>query len=372
LLALARLGDTETQRDLLKALGKFPLDRLTEEQKLTKLRVIEVCFARQGRPEADLAKLAIEKLDRQYPAESWPLNKELSQLLIYLEAPGVVTKTLDLLASAPTQEEQIHYIISLRNLKSGWTMEQRKTCFSWFNRDRKFDRHSSETIGWFADVGRNYSDGSSFPKFISNIRKAAAERLSAAERAELATIIESQPVTPKPPLVPRQFVKDWKIEDLLPDLDKVGKGRNFERGKQAFNDAQCIACHRFDNQGGSVGPELTAASSKYTRRDILESILEPSKVVSEQYQNTTVYQRDGEDVSGRVIEEDNRKIVLVTDPLKQTQREVMKRDIKERQPSKVSSMPEGLVSILSREELLDLLAYIESGGKESAAAFGRK
>jgi putative heme-binding domain-containing protein len=185
----------------------------------------------------------------------------------------------------------------------------------------------------------------------------------------LAAIITGAPVTPKPPAVPRQFVKEWKIDELLPDLDRVSNGRNFEKGKQAFNDAQCIACHRFGNDGGAVGPELTAASSKYTRRDILDSIIEPSKVVSEQYQNVALALKNGEDITGRVIEEDSRRIVVVTDPLKQTQREVRKSEIQERRPSKLSPMPEGLVSILTRDEILDLLAYIESGGKSSATAF---
>jgi len=369
LLALARLGGKESQADVLKALGKWPLDSLSEERKLEKLRVIEVSFARQGRPSDDLVKLAVEKLDRQYPAKSWPLNRELSQILIYLEAPGVVTKTLDLLTKAQTQEEQIHYIISLRNLKSGWTMDERATCFGWFNGDRKVVRHAPETLKWFTDVGRDYSDGASFPRFIANMRKAATAALSDSERAELASVITGAPVTPKPPLVPRQFVKEWKMDDLLPELDKVSKGRSFEKGKQAFNDAQCIACHRFGNEGGSVGPELAAASSKYTRRDILESILEPSKVVSEQYQNTALTLKNGDDVSGRVVEENSRRLVMVTDPLKQTQQEIQKNEIKERKPSKVSPMPEGLANILTREEILDLLAYIESAGKPTAAAF---
>ena len=371
-LALARLGDNEAQRDLLKALARFPLDGLPEEQKLEKLRLIEVSFARHGKPDPELVRLAIEKLDRQYPAASWPLNRELSQLLIFLEAPGVVGKTLDLIDRAETQEEQIHYLAALRNLKPGWTLEQRRRYFSWFNGDRRILHHPPETLKWFADVGRDYSDGSSFPKFIANLRKAATAVLSDAERGELASVILGAPVAPRPPAVARRFVKEWKMDDLLPDLGNVSTGRSFENGRQAFNDAQCIACHRFGNEGGAVGPELTAASSKYTRRDILESILEPSKVVSEQYQNVALYLKNGEDISGRVMEEDNRKVVLVTDPLKQTQREVRKNEIQERRPSRLSPMPEGLVNILSREEILDLLAYIESGGRENAAAFGRK
>ena len=84
------------------------------------------------------------------------------------------------------------------------------------------------------------------------------------------------------------------------------------------------------------------------------------------------YSFHGDDITGRVVEEDGRKIVVVTDPLKQTQREVPKSEIQERRPSKLSPMPEGLVSILTKEEILDLLAYIESGGKPTAAAFGSR
>src|SRR5207249_4479997 len=109
LLALARVGGKETQPDLLLALKKFPFDSLSLTQKLEKLRLIELSFIRQGKPEPELAKLAIEKLDRLYPSDNELINRELSQLLIFLEAPGVVTKTMALLDNARTQEEQAHY-----------------------------------------------------------------------------------------------------------------------------------------------------------------------------------------------------------------------------------------------------------------------
>ena len=206
LLALARCSGKETQRDLLLALAKFPLDKLDEEQQLNKLRVIELSFIRQCKPAPDLAKMAIAKLDSHYPAKSERLNRELCELLIYLQAPDVVAKTLALLDAAPTQEEQIHYILHLRKVKTGWTIEQRKHYFSWFNRDhegeagrladpngsgyypwskRKGDKpqHSAEMLKWFADADRDYGDGSSYPKFIASFRKDAIESLTDAERA---------------------------------------------------------------------------------------------------------------------------------------------------------------------------------------------
>jgi putative heme-binding domain-containing protein len=159
------------------------------------------------------------------------------------------------------------------------------------------------------------------------------------------------------------------MSDLEPALDQVAHARNFAAGKAAFNDAQCMLCHRFVNEGGSVGPELTSASSKYTRRDILESILEPSKIVSEQYQNFTVVKNDGDTETGRIVDENNDRIVVQPSPLSPDRVDIRKADIAERQPAKLSPMPEGLLDQFTKEEILDLLAYIESLGKEKALNF---
>ncbi len=393
LLALARLGGRETQNDLLRALAKFPLDGLSEAQALEKLRVIELSFIRQGRPDEELAKMAVEKLDRHYPAKSERLNRELCELLIYLQAPDAVEKTLALLDAAPTLEEQIHYIVHLRTVKTGWTLEQRRHYFAWFNRDHQRDvanpadprgreyfpfakhkgerpQHPTETLRWFAEADREYGDGSSFPKFIAGFRRDAVDSLTDNERAELASVItEENPEGGKPSTSAHKFVKEWKMEDLQPSLDRLSQGRSFVKGRAAFTATQCFQCHRFANAGGSTGPELTAISSRFGHRDILESILDPSKVVSEQYQNTIITKKDGDDVTGRILEENDRRVIMMTDPLTQAKVEIPKSEIQKRQPSKISPMPEGLVNTLTKEQILDLIAYLESGGKESAAAF---
>ena len=213
LLALARLGGKETQTDLLKALAKFPMNDLNEDLKLQKLRVIQLSFIRQGKPEPAMAKVAIEKLGAQYPATTEKLNRELSQLLIYLEAPGVVEKTLALLDKAKTQEEQIHYIFHLRNLKSGWTPEQREKYFSWFkwaqergksevtypqgsaytvweDQAKAGERHPPELIQWFKDVDRDYGDGASYGKQLELMRKEAIANLTDVEKVQLAELID--------------------------------------------------------------------------------------------------------------------------------------------------------------------------------------
>jgi putative heme-binding domain-containing protein len=273
--------------------------------------------------------------------------------------------------AAPTQEEQIHYLFYLRNLKSGWTLDQRRQYFSWWNKDRKGLEHPTELVQWFKDVDRDYQDGASFLKFLANFKKEAIASLSDSDRTALRDILEGQLAAVPAAARVRSFVKEWKMADLLPELDKVSNGRSFARGRQAFLDAQCLACHRFGNEGGAVGPELTAASSKYSRRDILEAIIEPSKVVSEQYQNALLTLKDGDRVIGRVLDDKADRLVLETEPLGQTRKEVLKNDIQKREPSTISPMPEGLVNVLTKEEILDLLAYIESGGKKKHPVFSR-
>ena len=108
------------------------------------------------------------------------------------------------------------------------------------------------------------------------------------------------------------------MADLAADLDRVGRGRNFERGKEVFASTQCLACHRFGNDGGGVGPDITAVSSRFNRRDLLESILDPSKVVSDQYATYAIRMKDGKTHVGQIIEENNDHILLATDPLKGT------------------------------------------------------
>jgi putative heme-binding domain-containing protein len=102
---------------------------------------------------------------------------------------------------------------------------------------------------------------------------------------------------------------------------------------------------------------------------LLESLLEPSKVISDQYQNVLVTKKDDEDVTGIVVEDTASKLVLVVNGLTGTKVEVKKSDVKSKAASKLSPMPEGLINILTREEILDLLAYIESAGDRRHAAF---
>ncbi len=376
LLALARTDGKDTQADLLKALARWPMSSLNDEWKLNKLRIIQLSLIRQGRPSPDLVKMALEKLGPLFPSPNELINRELVQVLIYLEAPDIVARTLRHMGSLKHQEDIIHYIFHLRIAKN-WTIDQRRDYFGYYAKDRSNWTHPDFINRWFAEAGRPYGDGASFANFLKNFRKEATDNLTASEQkdlepllASLATPSAGRPSAagfPKPQ--PRKLQQEWKTEDIAPSLAQAATGRNFNKGRQAFVDAQCLACHRFGNEGGGTGPDLTAVATRFGRRDILESITEPSKVVSEQFQNTTIFLKNGEDVTGRILDENAARVIIQPDPLQPVKIEVKIGDISKRQPSKVSPMPEGLVNGLSKEEILDLIAFLESVGKSSAAAF---
>ena len=380
LLALARLGGKSAQDECLRALGKWPLASLSERQQLDKIRVIQVSIARNGLPSADVVKLATDKLSTSYPNKSTFVNRELSQVLIALGAPDVVDKTLTLMAAAPTQEDMMHYLFHLRTAKH-WTADQRREYFGYYTKDRSGYTHQGDTVKWFTEAGRPYGDGASFNNFLKNFLKEATTNLTDAEKGEFGPLIAGIQIGgnsgrkgvsefPKPQT--RSFVKAWTMADFDNDLGRVSKGRNFEKGRQAFVDAQCLACHRFGNEGGGVGPDLTAVASRFSRRDVLESIIDPSKVVSEQFLNTTVVLKNGDDHTGRLVDETGDQLVLVPNQLQpETKITVKKSDVKTRSFSKLSPMPQGLADALSKDDLLDLLAFIESAGRKNSPMFSK-
>ena len=373
LLALARVGSSGSQGELLDALARLPLSSLPFSQQLDKLRVIEVSVSRQGRPAPQEASKLISELDPLYPAQSQELNRELCQTLLALGAHDAVAKTMALLAAAPTLEEQVGYVQYLRTIRTGWTPELRRQYFAWFTKDHANAKHPDYVLEWFEEGGRPYGDGASFPNFLAHFHSDAKATLTPEERRALAPVLDAYvpPDRRNHEARSMKFVKEWTMADLEPALDDVGHGHDYARAKSTFEGMQCLSCHKFGNEGGAVGPDLTAISSRYSRRDILAKILEPSRSISEQYAFTAVKLRDGQSIVGRAIEDTPDTLVLRPNPLAPEQIVVKKSDITYRGFSKTSPMPEGLLNSLHKEEVLDLLAYLESGGRKDHPDFAR-
>ncbi len=336
---------------ILKALDRIAWDDLKVSQKLDLVRVYSVLFNRMGRPDPQTTTRLAKRFDAVYPAGSPELNGDLTALLVYLDDPNVAAKAVNLLRKAPTQEEQIEYARSLRALKSGWTPELRKDYFSWFLRASEF------------------KGGSSFSKFMDNIKNDAIATLSEAEKTELKPILEAK-ATPETLAVDqpeRPFVKEWTVNELLPAVESSMAGRDFDKGREMFAAARCFSCHRYNNEGGSFGPDLTGVSGRFSPRDLLESMVEPSKTISDQYQAVMIALKDGRIVTGRIVNLNGNNLNVNTDMLDPNgQVGINRNNIEEIQPSPVSMMPEGLLNTLNKEEVLDLMAFLLSRGPRAS------
>eukprot|EP00913_Durusdinium_trenchii_P023386 g21964.t1 len=166
-----------------------------------------------------------------------------------------------------------------------------------------------------------------------------------------------------PKIQTRPFVRAWKFDDLSNALQQVSKGRSFEKGRTLFSAISCVQCHRMNGKGGQVGPDLVdvkkkLSTSKFNRADVLREMLEPSKVIDKKYQTVIIVDVKGKVHTGLVLERTKTSVKLVSNPLdKKPPVTIAVDDIDEEYPSKISLMPMGLLNTLTKEEILDLLAY---------------
>ena len=139
-LALARVGGNPQKEEVLQAMQRYPWGQIeTEEFRLACMRTYGVLFCRTGPPPEDMTPFLVQRFEGIYPdAESAAMNRELCRIVAYLKVPAVVEKTLGLIKQARTQEDELHYAFLLRSQKEGWTMDQRKAYFAWFDRAAGF------------------------------------------------------------------------------------------------------------------------------------------------------------------------------------------------------------------------------------------
>ena len=173
----------------------------------------------------------------------------------------------------------------------------------------------------------------------------------------------------------KKFYKDWKMGDLLPSVKDLGAGHDWNQGRELFRKTACGVCHAFgsESEGTGLAPDLTAVASKYTRDVILQSILEPSATLNGQFFHTTFTLKNGDVVTGSVIDAADKKIVIAPVMMNpQATVEIAAADVKSEAPSPVSPMPAGLLNELTREQVVELMAYLESGGDKNAPIYSKK
>jgi putative heme-binding domain-containing protein len=168
----------------------------------------------------------------------------------------------------------------------------------------------------------------------------------------------------------RRARTEWKLDDLAGAVSELKHGRSFGNGKQMFQVAGCIACHKVQGVGNEFGPDLMKLDPKKQPIDMLKQLMDPSAKIEDKYRVWNFNLKSGKAVTGMILEETKDTVKVIENPIANAQPRIIKiADIEDRDKSNVSLMPKGLVDKLTRDEILDLLAFIYSRANKDHELF---
>lgn len=358
LLLLARQHDPGREapdaQSILERLNTIPLAALKPADQLNALYVCERCLSADrtesqssGSPAlpASLAKATAAHLETLVPHASPAVARNLGLLLTRLRSDNAVSYGMSQLERASDPLDVFHYLFVLRNQRAGWTHNWRATYFRALR-----------------DAGE-FQGGQGMPGFLEKIRAEALATLPPDQQAEFAALLTTAS-TETVAHAPRPVVRKWTVPDLHEALARDEQAADLVRGREMFDVAQCSRCHRMGRHGTLIGPDLTAVGRRFSRRDLLQSVVTPSQVVAENYRSVRVVTVEGQVFTGRVVPSGDyraEKLKIATDLSQPTRTvEVEKKLIESHETLATSWMPEGLLDTLHAEEVRDLLAYITS------------
>jgi putative heme-binding domain-containing protein len=292
-----------------------------------------------GWPEPTILQVANE-------VSSVELRHRLAQLLGALQSEEAIEIIAGDLLSSTHQEDQIAGLLALRQQRSGWTEAHRRMQF-----------------GLLQDID-HLIGGEGLPKFMASLREESLGTLSENEREILASMLEAKTEVVADSGSPRPLIHKWSIDELADVASDTIVEGNRELGSRVFREALCARCHRVGREGTAAGPDLTFVGRRFSPRDLLESILTPSRSVAENFRTDAIVTQSGEIHVGRIlIEGDYRsqKVRIQTDPLKTNSVvEIDKKEIEEHQQLDRSPMPDGLLNSFTRDEIRALVAYLQN------------
>ncbi len=390
LISLTRSGTNTDKGNILKKLLEIDFNSLSSTEQMDLLRAYELVFSRFGTPESAQMKQLTTFLNSKYPAKLAEHNRQYCKLLVFLNSPEVIEKTLTLIENnkdfepiekmatkseelilrnpaygldiAKTLEkapppQQIYLAMMLSKATTGWN-----------------DKNLDQYFGWYKKAF-SYKGGNSYVGFLDRARKIALNNLPKDKKVYYdklsggdflsangnEMVLEDMPKGPG---------KRYNLAEMGHLFEEDFKGRNFKKGKAYFAATTCNRCHAVRGEGGNIGPELTQIGTRFSTKDMLEAILDPSKSVSDQYASTEFQMKNGQSFVGKITNQDANFYFIAQNPYDPDNiTKIAKKNVISKQYSAVSSMLGGLINSLSEEELKDLLAYLKSGGDENAKYF---
>jgi putative heme-binding domain-containing protein len=156
-------------------------------------------------------------------------------------------------------------------------------------------------------------------------------------------------------------INEWKMSDF-PRFTIKRDEASVMRGMMAFMKANCHQCHAVAGHGVNLGPDLSEVGKRYQGEKLLRQLLEPSHEINKDYLNQRFYTTAGRLVTGVVVKEDDQEYQVVTNLLTpHSVTRIRKKEVEDKVPSTISPMPTGLVNVLTKEEIIDLVSFLEVG-----------
>jgi len=390
MISLARNAEPSAglQGDMLGKLNDIDWTSLSKTGKLDLLRAYELVLHRMGEPRSAIKSNTSTRLESLFPSNDDQINRELGELLVFLDNKEALATCIDLLqkhtknktlmdvemlsdevssrhkdygkdvkaviANMPPAEA-IFYAVILSHAEEGWTPELRKKYFQWY-----YDVFSAK-------------GGLSFKAFMENTRQKALSFVPEADRdhyEELSGIFSQAEDMANLPQ-PEGPGEAYFLYDISGAANLKNYKGTFEDGKRIFDAALCSSCHRMNGEGGISGPDLTQIGTRFEKGDIVNAIFSPSEEISDQYGFTLFTMKDGSKTAGKLFTESDDIVTIMPNPYTSTVKvELATSDIVNRSPSPVSPMPPGLMNRLNRKEIADLFAYMLSGGDKDHYYYG--
>lgn len=367
---------------ILGKLSSINASRLSNPDMISLSRVYELLLIRQGRPNTKLSDKIISHIDSQFPSNDAKVNRTLSQVLLYLNAPKAVDRSIALLdkeakeatsshpevlqakllersekygpriaevveSMPPT--EAMHYVTILSHVKEGWTRELRTKYFDWFF--KALDQTGGMSYKLFLDNIRAKALGNVSEEDYEYFKNMSGYYSPMQEMANLA-----QPKGPG-----RDYIMG-EVNRIISRDSLADYSGTIKDGENAYEAALCSSCHSMHGKGGGSGPDLSNINTRFNKGEIVNAIVNPNEEISDQFAFTLFNLKDGMREIGSIVDETDDSYSVFKSPFDMTQiSTIEKSKVESKTLSSISPMPAKLVNRLNADEIRDLFVYLQSG-----------
>ncbi len=154
-----------------------------------------------------------------------------------------------------------------------------------------------------------------------------------------------------------------KNKEPLPSIRELTRATAVPANGRAVYEKNCAECHQVNGFGKDFGPNLSEIGDKLSRSALFRSVLDPNAGISFNYEGTIVSLRSGDSVVG-IVQSETSDDIEVKLPGGIVNR-YAKTDVTGREPLKTSIMPAGLQAAMTKQELIDLVAYLTELRKDT-------